>query len=51
MDDMLYLVIMWAGVFISYNLANHTKLTPVLFFLPAWQLNTPGIYECYLSFC
>jgi Kef-type K+ transport system membrane component KefB len=33
MDDMLYLVIMWAGVFISYNLANRTKLTPVLFFL------------------
>ena len=33
MEDMQYLVIMWAGVFISYNLANRTKLTPVLFFL------------------
>ncbi|MBN4075323.1 MAG: cation/H(+) antiporter [SAR86 cluster bacterium] len=33
MDDMLYLVIMWAGVLVSYNLANRTKLTPVLFFL------------------
>ena len=33
MDDMQYLVIIWAGVFISYNLANRTKLTPVLYFL------------------
>lgn len=33
MEDMQSLVIIWAGVFISYNLATRTKLTPVLYFL------------------
>lgn len=33
MPDMSYLAIIWGGVLVSYYLANHTKLTPVLFFL------------------
>lgn len=33
MQDMLFLAIIWAGVFLSYFLAERTKLTPVLFFL------------------
>ncbi len=33
MHDMFYLAIIWGGVFVSYFLADHSKLTPVLFFL------------------
>ena len=33
MHDMIFLAIIWAGVFLSYFLAHKTKLTPVLYFL------------------
>ena len=33
MHDMFFLAIIWAGVFLSYYLADRTKLTPVLYFL------------------
>ncbi len=33
MHDMMYLAIIWGGVFISSYMANKTKLTPVLYFL------------------
>jgi len=33
MHDMLFLAIIWIGVFLSYFLAEKTKLTPVLYFL------------------
>jgi len=33
MLDMTFLAIIWAGVFLSYYLADRTKLTPVLYFL------------------
>lgn len=33
MQDMFYLAIIWSGVFLSYFMAQKTKLTPVLYFL------------------
>lgn len=33
MHDMFFLAIIWFGVFLSYYLADKTKLTPVLYFL------------------
>ncbi len=33
MHDMIYLAIIWGGVFVSSFLADKTKLTPVLYFL------------------
>ena len=33
MHDMLFLAIIWGGVFLSYFFAEKTKLTPVLYFL------------------
>ncbi|MDP6414597.1 MAG: cation:proton antiporter [Gammaproteobacteria bacterium] len=33
MNDMIFLAVIWAGVFLSYFMAHKTKLTPVLFFL------------------
>ena len=33
MHDMMYLTIIWGGVFISSFMATKTKLTPVLYFL------------------
>ena len=33
MHDMVFLAIIWTGVFISYLFAEKTKLTPVLYFL------------------
>lgn len=33
MHDMIFLAIIWSGVFLSYFLAHKTKLTPVLYFL------------------
>jgi len=33
MHDMVFLAIIWAGVFLSYFFAEKTKLTPVLYFL------------------
>jgi Kef-type K+ transport system membrane component KefB len=33
MQDMLFLAIIWSGIFLSYFLADKTKLTPVLYFL------------------
>jgi Kef-type K+ transport system membrane component KefB len=33
MHDMFFLAIIWSGVFLSYFLADKTKLTPVLYFL------------------
>lgn len=33
MHDMFYLAIIWAGVMVSYFIAQKTKLTPVLYFL------------------
>ncbi|PCJ26882.1 MAG: cation/H(+) antiporter [SAR86 cluster bacterium] len=33
MHDMFFLAIIWSGVFLSYFMAEKTKLTPVLYFL------------------